>query len=156
MNEPNSTPPGRLAEYLKGDLAPAIRHVISLQAQVGGVPAVLSEVAASLARCVRRIDRDLTNREPGTRIVTCVYCGHEYPPGRSFTDHLGACEKHPMHALRQQLDRLTELSVLAMAIAEDDPGWREALIQHPEYECPTVAAVKALRLKFDESTNRRI
>jgi hypothetical protein len=36
------------------------------------------------------------------RILTCVYCGHEYPQGTPaagsevLTDHIKVCEQHPM------------------------------------------------------------
>ena len=36
------------------------------------------------------------------RILTCVYCGHEYPQytpahgSRVLTDHISGCAKHPM------------------------------------------------------------
>jgi hypothetical protein len=36
------------------------------------------------------------------RILTCVYCGHEYPQdtpasgSKALTDHIKVCEKHPM------------------------------------------------------------
>ena len=43
------------------------------------------------------------------RVVTCVYCGHEYPNGtptsqnEKLTEHIRVCEKHPMRAIEQQL-----------------------------------------------------
>ena len=43
------------------------------------------------------------------RIVTCVYCGHEYPDGtptsqdEKLTEHIKVCKKHPMRELEQQL-----------------------------------------------------
>ena len=43
------------------------------------------------------------------RIVTCVYCGEEYPPGtpaaghevEALTKHIGICDKHPMKKLAE-------------------------------------------------------
>jgi hypothetical protein len=41
--------------------------------------------------------------------LTCVYCGHEYPPGSPahgadvLTGHIAVCPKHPMAALRHEL-----------------------------------------------------
>lgn len=46
------------------------------------------------------------------RVLTCVYCGHEYPQGTPaagdsvLTDHIKVCDKHPMRELQQQADRL--------------------------------------------------
>jgi hypothetical protein len=43
------------------------------------------------------------------RVLTCVYCGHEYPQGtpaagsQILTDHIKSCEKHPMAKLRKAL-----------------------------------------------------
>ncbi len=40
-----------------------------------------------------------------SEILTCVYCGQEYPPGtpphgaQILTDHIKVCIKHPMRAL---------------------------------------------------------
>lgn len=46
------------------------------------------------------------------RVLTCVYCGHQYPQGTPaagdavLTDHIRTCDKHPMRSLQQQADRL--------------------------------------------------
>ncbi len=46
------------------------------------------------------------------RVLTCVYCGHQYPQGTpawgdaALTDHIARCEKHPMRLLREECDRL--------------------------------------------------
>lgn len=48
-------------------------------------------------------------------IVTCVYCGHAYPPGTPtanhplLTRHIAQCEKHPMRAVTEQRDKLLAL-----------------------------------------------
>lgn len=48
------------------------------------------------------------------RILTCVYCGHEYPQDtpahgdKVLTDHIAKCEKHPMRAVIEQRDRLRD------------------------------------------------
>lgn len=46
----------------------------------------------------------MDNQQQGMngRILTCVYCGHEYPQdtpaagSHVLTDHIRVCEKHPM------------------------------------------------------------
>jgi hypothetical protein len=46
------------------------------------------------------------------RILTCVYCGHEYPqdtPPHSdsvLTEHISTCEKHPLRTVIAQRDKL--------------------------------------------------
>ncbi len=50
------------------------------------------------------------NNEP--RILTCVYCGHEYPQDTPtwgnavLTAHIKKCEKHPMYVVMKENDRL--------------------------------------------------
>lgn len=44
------------------------------------------------------------------RVLTCVYCGHAYPPGtpasnhEALTTHIMGCEKHPASALWKERD----------------------------------------------------
>lgn len=46
------------------------------------------------------------------RVLTCVYCGHEYPQetpawgDKVLTEHIARCEKHPMRAVVISRDRL--------------------------------------------------
>lgn len=46
------------------------------------------------------------------RVLTCVYCGHEYPQDtpahgdKVLTDHIAGCAKHPMRAVIEDRDRL--------------------------------------------------
>jgi len=55
--------------------------------------------------------RDWVNRMLKARTTTCVYCGHEYPPGtpasgsdqRSLTEHIKVCPKHPMREAEELL-----------------------------------------------------
>ena len=49
------------------------------------------------------------------RVLTCVYCGKEYPQGtpRSgseiLTAHIEVCEKHPLHAARYEIKILNDM-----------------------------------------------
>lgn len=51
----------------------------------------------------------------GGRILTCVYCGHEYPQGTPasgdavLTSHIRVCEKHPLRAAEEEIKRLRTL-----------------------------------------------
>jgi uncharacterized protein len=46
------------------------------------------------------------------RILTCVYCGHEYPQGtpaagdQVLTDHIRICPKHPLRAAEEKIKLL--------------------------------------------------
>lgn len=48
------------------------------------------------------------------RVLTCVYCGHEYPQetpaydDKVLTDHIAGCKKHPMRAVVEQRDKLRD------------------------------------------------
>ncbi len=81
-------------------------RVIELQ----GEPAVLAAQVMQLTEEreeAREWVRKLTSTE---RVLTCVYCGHAYPPGTPehgaevLTAHVAVCEKHPMQAMRDKLD----------------------------------------------------
>lgn len=59
------------------------------------------------------------------RVLTCVYCGHEFPQetpahgDKILTDHITGCEKHPMRAVVEQRDKL--YAALASLIGASDP-----------------------------------
>lgn len=65
------------------------------------------------------------------RILTCVYCGHEYPqdtPAHGdevLTAHIAQCEKHPMRAVIEQRDKLR--SALAGMVGASTPEELSAL-----------------------------
>ena len=46
------------------------------------------------------------------RILTCVYCGHEYPQGTPaagsevLTDHIKVCERHPLRKAERDVAML--------------------------------------------------
>lgn len=71
---------------------------------------------------IRKAERDLADYEtlekykpyqiPDSTIITCVYCGHEYPIGtptakaKLLTEHIAQCSKHPMSALIRMTEDL--------------------------------------------------
>lgn len=48
----------------------------------------------------------------GSRILTCVYCGHQYPQATPaagdmvLTEHIRVCEKHPMRGAEATIGKL--------------------------------------------------
>ena len=58
------------------------------------------------------------------RILTCVYCGHEYPQltpawnDAVLTAHISICDKHPMQAVIADRNRLR--SALAALVGASD------------------------------------
>lgn len=70
------------------------------------------------------------------RILTCVYCGHQYPQGtpaagdKVLTDHIRECEKHPMRAVVEQNQRLRKaLSGVIGCKSQDELRQMEAGIR---------------------------
>lgn len=66
--------------------------------------------------------QDEVNKLQAGNVLTCVYCGHAYPPGSPdhgaevLTTHIKVCPKHPMgvvmrenETLKSMLDRLCEI-----------------------------------------------
>lgn len=54
------------------------------------------------------------------RVLTCVYCGHQYPDGTpaakhaALTEHIQKCEKHPMTELRQKVTSFCDFMTEAL------------------------------------------
>ena len=54
-----------------------------------------------------------------SRALTCVYCGHAYPPGSPehgaevLTEHIKTCEKHPMRAMGERVARAERVAKAA-------------------------------------------
>ncbi len=86
-----------------------------------------------------------------SQVMTCVYCGHEYPKGtpssgadnKVLTDHIRQCEKHPMFKVRRALAKL-----VGAETKEELDGIESVLLMMdiPEAErTNTINAVHALR-----------
>ncbi len=101
--------------------------------------------------------------EPLTQnnVVTCVYCGHEYPDGTPtsqhelLTAHIRVCLKHPMRRAEGRIIRLRNAlrAVVGAASKEDLEGMRSTmpLLPIPEAERLTaVTAIDALLAELDE------
>lgn len=76
--------------------------------------------------------RDWVRRLTRANVLTCVYCGHEYPPGTpaanddALTAHIAVCEKHPMLLERVRRGR-TEAALCRFKNGECwcDDDWQE-------------------------------
>lgn len=59
------------------------------------------------------------------RVLTCVYCGHEYPQNtpawgnQVLTDHIKICPKHPMRQAEATIDKMKCLLREVMAWHSD-------------------------------------
>lgn len=83
------------------------------------------------------------------RVLTCVYCGHEYPVdapvhgAKVLTDHIKTCEKHPMAKLRRAL-----VGVVGADTAEELDQMEKFIQSMPflgEDQPITFNAIRALR-----------
>ena len=65
------------------------------------------------------------------RVLTCVYCGMEYPQGtpswgnQILTDHIRVCEKHPMRQL--EIDKAKLRNALIGLVGADSIAELEAM-----------------------------
>lgn len=72
------------------------------------------EQVSELEDRIKVLEAERIEVQNKSRIVTCVYCGHAYPPGtptsnyESLNAHIRVCDKHPMSALRREADDLRE------------------------------------------------
>jgi hypothetical protein len=91
----------------------------------------------------------------GGRILTCVYCGHEYPQdtpahgSEVLTEHIKVCERHPMRKAEGDITLLrTALAGLIGADTEAELQQMEAamrLLPAPEADkAVSINAIHAL------------
>lgn len=89
------------------------------------------------------------------RILTCVYCGHEYPQdtpaagSEVLTEHIKICERHPMRKAQADIALLrSALAGLIGADTEDELRKMEAamrLLPAPEEDKEiSINAIRAL------------
>lgn len=80
----------------------------------------------------------------GGRVLTCVYCGHEYPQdtpaagSEVLTEHIKVCPKHPLRQAEATIARLREKIHL---LAHRDAEIREQihLLEHDAAEIRSLA-----------------
>lgn len=88
----------------------------------------------------------------GKKLITCVYCGHEYPEqtptsgAQILKDHIKICEKHPMREAEEKIKKLRKsLSELVCAETKDDLECMELMLrQMPGIEKDKIAAINAI------------
>jgi hypothetical protein len=70
-----------------------------------------------------------------TQTLTCVYCGKEYPPGTPahgsevLTEHIRACEKHPMRKVEADRERLRSALFGLVGCADEELETMEITIR---------------------------
>lgn len=85
-------------------------------------------------------------------VITCVYCGHQYPDGTpaakhaSLTEHIKTCDKHPMRDAEQKVERLRNALVgLIGASTKDELDEMELILRStPAPDSDKIAAINAI------------
>lgn len=88
----------------------------------------------------------------GDRLITCVYCGLEYPDqtptsgAKILTDHIKICEKHPLRESEEKILMLRKaLSGLVGASEKEELKKMEILIRStPAIEEDKISAINAI------------
>lgn len=91
------------------------------------------------------------------RVLTCVYCGHEYPQdtpawgNQVLTDHIKVCEKHPMRKLEDDNAKLRKaLAELVGAETKEELMAMEGAIRlMPGVERDKISALNAIHALQD-------
>ena len=88
-----------------------------------------------------------------SRILTCVYCGIEYPQDTPawgsdvLTEHIKVCEKHPMRKAESDIKKLRGalIGLLGVETKEELEQMELFLRSAPAPECDKVAGINAVR-----------
>jgi len=96
-----------------------------------------------------------------TNVLTCVYCGMQYPEGtpphgaKVLTDHIKVCPKHPMRQAENKINILKEALIKLIGVESRDEllEMRKALktIPAPDSDiAASIGAIEALLITMDE------
>lgn len=85
-------------------------------------------------------------------ILTCVYCGHQYPDGTPaakhelLTEHIKVCDKHPMRAAEQKIESLRKAlaGLIGASTKEELDGMEIALRSMPAPDSDKAAMINAI------------
>jgi len=85
-------------------------------------------------------------------VLTCVYCGHQYPDGtpaakhQLLSDHIKVCEKHPLREAEIKIEKLkSALAGLIGVETKEGLDRMEAMVRSiPSPDADKVAAINAI------------
>lgn len=85
-------------------------------------------------------------------IITCVYCGHEYPNGTPttkhelLTKHISICDKHPMREAERKIKKLKSalMGLIGVESSEELDQMEIAMRTIPAPESDKIAAINAI------------
>lgn len=92
-------------------------------------------------------------------VVTCVYCGYEYPEGTPtakhalLTAHIKVCSKHPMRAAEGRIAVLRRalVGLVGAETKEELIAMAAAMRSIPHNECDKYAALNAIQALLSEA-----
>lgn len=95
---------------------------------------------------------------PTPSVVTCVYCGHEYPEGTPtakhdlLTAHIKVCEKHPMREAEARIERLRKAlaGLIGAETKEELEAMEAAMRMMPGIEADKIAGINAIHALLSE------
>jgi hypothetical protein len=95
------------------------------------------------------------------RVLTCVYCGKEYPQGtpawgsQVLTDHIKVCEKHPMRQLEADNAKLRKalIGLVGAEKPEELAQMEHAIRMLPAPDADKASTINALHAIRDTSPN---
>jgi len=85
-------------------------------------------------------------------VVTCVYCGHQYPDGTPtakhelLTEHIKTCEQHPMREAEHKIERLCNAlaGLIGASTKEELDAMELAIRSTPAPDSDKAAAINAI------------
>lgn len=94
-----------------------------------------------------------------TNILTCVYCGHEYPAEtpasgsevQILTDHIKICEKHPMREAEAKIVKLRTalIGLIGVSKKEELEAMEVAIRLAPAPMAHKAAAIDAIHILLE-------
>jgi len=100
-----------------------------------------------------QIDNMITGLTRHSTILTCVYCGMQYPEGtpphgaKILTDHIKVCKKHPMREAEQKIKILREALIeLVGASMKEELEKMKVVLQSlpPSNDAEKLAGINAI------------
>lgn len=150
-------PPDDMDKALKAVQTPIIEAGRRIAAEKGAF-------AKQFAAMLKSIPPTEPKMKPtqSASVVTCVYCGHEYPEGTPtakhelLTTHIKTCEKHPMRQAEERIERLRKaLSGLIGAETKEELEAMEVAMRiMPGIEADKIAGINAIHALLAEVTNQ--
>ena len=91
------------------------------------------------------------------RVLTCIYCGMEYPQDTPswgsdvLTEHIKVCEKHPMRKAENDIKKLRKalIGLIGAETAEELNQMELSLRLVPAPEADVIAAINAIHALLD-------